>query len=793
VRVSARGRTWVIDRVHRYARCTRLDLRGARVAAALLHPFDRFEAIAAGARWRHGGLNVTGARVFEAAVAGTSLAALEGGPAPLALPDWQFAVARAFESGAATRVLLADAVGLGKTTQAGLAVAALRSHGILAHALVLAPAGLRDQWVDELGARLGLRAWTADPAGWRAARATLPPGVSAWAAHPLVVTSIDYVKQPDVLAAAAAVAWDLVVVDEAHNVGPGSDRRVAADTLAARSARVLLVTATPHAGDDEAFEALCAIGAHGPRDQPPLLVRRRREEAGLTPASRLRVVRVPPSVAERAMHDALSTYARQVWDERQPGAPLAMAWLAKRAASSPLALWRSVERRRSLIAPAGPSGNAVTWLPFEDEVDERDEGDDRAPATIGSPGLADRERELRLLDDLACRAGLAARTWRKGERLVRWLLASDEPVVLFTEYRDTLSAFLAMLPPSCPVAVLHGGLGRAARSEALGRFLRGEARLLATTDVAGEGLNLQGAARTVVSMEVPWTPTRLEQRVGRVDRIGQARRVRAACLVGRDGPEERVLARVEGRAQRATAALERGSGHRPDDLALLAAALGLDAAPPRMSAPARTGDLGNALEPDPGAGTAARAWLVRRAAADAGHWSTACDAPGRDLPWVRLGPGRSVVRLPEGIVMVFLVQALAADGRVSGETAVALHATLAPESRRLPRRHLLRGLASALAPHAARAAEVPLSAAVEAFRQRTRAEIDRLALDDPVEVSTLVQPSLFDRRAIVEAATRQAVRAARVADREDRIARLESELAPGSVTPPMPVAAFVCW
>ena len=133
--------------------------------------------------------------------------------------------------------------------------------------------------------RLGLSAWTADPAAWRSARAKLPPGVNAWAAHPLVVASIDYVKQPDVLAAAAAVPWDLLVVDEAHNAGVGSDRRVAADALAARSTRVLLVTATPHAGDDDGFEALCAIGARGPGDPAPRLVRRRREEAGLAPGA----------------------------------------------------------------------------------------------------------------------------------------------------------------------------------------------------------------------------------------------------------------------------------------------------------------------------------------------------------------------------------------------------------------------------------------------------------------------------------------------------------------------------
>lgn len=790
-RVSTRGRTWTIDRLHRHDRCTSFHLRAPRAALTLLHPFDRFEALASAPRWRRRGLCPTAARTLEAVLAGTSLASLDGGPAPLALPAWQRAVAYAFEDGTATRVLLADAVGLGKTIQAGLAIAALRSCDALAHALVIAPAALRDQWTDELASRLGLLAWTADPPGWRSARAALPPGVNAWAAHPLVITSIDYVKQPDVLAAAAAVPWDLLVVDEAHNAGTGSDRRVAADALAARSTRVLLVTATPHAGDDDGFEALCAIGArHGPA---PLLVRRRREDAGLAPGCRLRVLRVPPSAAERAMHDDLREYARQVLDEHRPGTALAMAWLVKRAASSPAALLRSVERRRSLLASSGPQEAAAPWLPFDDEVDERDEGDDRAPASIGVAGLADCERELRLLDGLSHRAAAAAGSWRKGERLVRWLGATGEPLVVFTEYRDTLAALLAMLPSSCPVAVLHGGLGRGARADALGRFLGGEARVLAATDVAGEGLNLQGAARTVVSIEMPWTPSRLEQRVGRVDRIGQRWPARAACLVGRGGPEESVLARVTGRARRAATALGSSGDHRLDELALLASALGIHGAPARTGAPpfADRTSQAPAVERDD---AAALAWLVRSAVRRAGRPCGALDAPGNDIPWVRLRR-RAARRATDGLVMVFVVEAQAPSGRTTAETAVALHVALARGALRMPVRRWLRALAALLVPLAARAAEAQLSARIQAFRGRTLAEIGRLALDEQDDETTPppVQAGLFDRRAITEAARRQAVRVARAADRDSRLAGLESDLQPGCVLAPTPVAAFMGW
>ena len=154
---------------------------------------------------------------------------------------------------------------------------------------MLTPAGLRDQWADELTMRLGLAPWVADPLACRRQRAVIPPGANAWAAHRLVVTSIDYVKQPEVLSPPPRVPWDLVVVDEAHNLGSGSDRRVAADALAADASRVLLVTATPHAGSDEEFASLCAVGARGATDERPAIVRRHREDVGLGAASRLRV------------------------------------------------------------------------------------------------------------------------------------------------------------------------------------------------------------------------------------------------------------------------------------------------------------------------------------------------------------------------------------------------------------------------------------------------------------------------------------------------------------------------
>ena len=638
--------------------------------------------------------------------------------------------------------------------------------------------------------RLGLAPWVADPAAFRRQRAEIRPGANAWAAHRLVVASIDYVKQPEVLSLAARVAWDLVVVDEAHNLGSGSDRRVAADALAADASRVLLITATPHAGSDDQFASLCAVGARGTGDCPAI-VRRLREEVGLGAAARLRIVRVRQSPAERAMHELLHEYARQVWTEERPGAALAMAWLVKRAASSPAAFLRSVEHRRRALASVG-SADPHPWLPFDDEVDERDERDCREPEVLRSPGLGNRDREVRVLEELTWKAGLAAREWRKGAWLARFVTSAREPIVLFTEYRDTLDAVAGALGSVAAVAVLHGGLSRRDRGEALHRFRRGQASVLLATDVAGEGLNLQAAARTVVSIELPWTPARLEQRAGRVDRLGQRKAARAACLVARTEADESVLARVSARAHRVRAALGEGGVAPHDELVLLAAALGMahEPAPPaRSGAAARTVTLAANDELDVAAG----AWALRALAIEQRRLPAAPRRRATRLPWVRIHR-RGADPWPRGIVVVFRARARTPDGRIAGDAMVALQVTLTAAAAHLPIRRLLRALVRWLRPDAERAAAVPLGRAVARFKARTRAELDRFAQEPATTTMRRVAPiqaGLFERRTITEAAQLRAIAEARTTRREQRLALdIDARI---ECPPPAPVAAFVCW
>jgi hypothetical protein len=294
-----------------------------------------------------------------------------------------------------------------------------------------------------------------------------------------------------------------------------------------------------------------------------LLFRRTRSEAGLTGRRRTWWCRVRTTAIEAGMHRRLLDYARLVCARREgaPAARLAMTVLLKRALSSPASLARSVERRLELLGEPERGPEAQPALPFTQA-----EGDDSEPAAIlAVPGLSDPDEERRRLEAILHAASAASRGESKLRVLARLIRRTSEPAVVFTEYRDTLHHIGAMLP-GFDIAYLHGGLSAADRRDALERFVQGGARLLLATDAASEGLNLHHRCRLVVNVELPWSPVRLEQRVGRVDRIGQRRRAHAVHLVGRDTAEERIVARLLARQARAQDALASPrAGRTPHD------------------------------------------------------------------------------------------------------------------------------------------------------------------------------------------------------------------------------------
>jgi len=471
-------------------------------------------------------------------------------PSPqLAVLPFQLEPALAVIRGLSSRILIADDVGLGKTVQAGLVISEVLRRTSAAHVLVVTPAGLRGQWRDELAGRLGLDGCVIDSAALARYRWTSIG--NPWAAEPIVITSLDYVKRPEVLRSLESLIWDVLVLDEAHTTAGRSDRAAAAHGLAERARTVLLLTATPHSGDEEAFARLCATGDL--RQQFPLMVfRRTRHDVGLATQRRTVSIRVRPTPAEAAMHRAVEAYARLVCAQKgtsSPGARLVASILCRRAYSSAASLARSVERRLALLTRIDEQV-AQPLLPF----DGFDTDDDEPGAILSTPGLHDQNEERLHLERLLELARRAAQRESKLVAITRWLRRARQPAIIFTEYRDTLATLAAAVFAYEPV-LLHGGMTAAERHQAARAFNSGRASLLLATDAASEGLNLHQRCRLVINLELPWTPVRLEQRVGRVDRIGQTQRVHAVHLLSAGTNEEESVARLTLRRERIATAV----------------------------------------------------------------------------------------------------------------------------------------------------------------------------------------------------------------------------------------------
>ena len=554
--VFARRRRWRIEDVRPYGNCDLVVLRGAEASnigeiRSVLTPFDAIEAVEPRSRPKRVRLARWRAACRALLAADTPPGGLRAAAAaPIDVFPHQLAPALAMVRGLGTRVLLADDVGLGKTMEAGLIVSELRARGAADRVLVLTPAGLRDQWRAEFTSRLGLDATVFDAAEVRRRVATLPHGVNAWSTTSMAIASLDYVKRVEVLPAVASCRWDVVIVDEAHGIAADTDRRRAVEMLADRAVYVVLLSATPHSGDAHAFASLCRTGAHG-ADDPVLVFRRTRHDVALPAARKARRLMVRPTPAEARMHVLLARFIDAVAVERGEYVRLVAGVLQKRACSSARSLLQSIDRRLAALDGGAEGTGSISasqlLLPLDDSGETTAEDD--VPAWHPDVRLDDTQKERRMLEAIADAGRKAEAHETKIVAIDRLLRRVQEPAIVFTEYRDTLLHIASRLRRRS--AILHGGLTRAERTMAVNAFLDGRVDLLLATDAAGEGLNLQRRCRIVVNVELPWNPMRLEQRIGRVDRIGQPRTVHAIHLVARGTVEVDVLARLRERVNRA--------------------------------------------------------------------------------------------------------------------------------------------------------------------------------------------------------------------------------------------------
>src|SRR6476661_3225312 len=246
-RVRVRHQRWVITERRSFDDCEALTLTGIGPAnigqqQQIRTPFDVVEPLTScrsfrvvrGTRWRRACRQL----IADAGSAGTLRTARS---AHMDLLPYQLEPALAIVHGRGTRMLIADEVGLGKTVQAALIVAELKARAAISRVLVLTPAGLREQWIDEFLTRFDLPLTLFDVSTAARCRASLPVGVNPWSVEPFIVTSIDYIKRPEVLPAVQACRWDVVIVDEAHHAAPGTDRHAAVNTLGHAAPYVVLL------------------------------------------------------------------------------------------------------------------------------------------------------------------------------------------------------------------------------------------------------------------------------------------------------------------------------------------------------------------------------------------------------------------------------------------------------------------------------------------------------------------------------------------------------------------------
>lgn len=523
-------------------------------------------------------------------------------------------------------LLLADDVGLGKTIQAGLILVELIQRRRLRRVLVMCPASLRSQWAQEMTDKFSLPFEVVDREATYRLRKEMGMDANPWRAFPRVITSYDYLKQPDVLetfqAACAVVPgsphlpWDMLVVDEAHNLAPvgyGGESQVShmLAMLAPYFEHRLFLTATPHSGFTRSFtgllETLDPVRFSRTHDMSPamrarvedVLVRRLKREinARTTPPrfGRREVRAVPIHLAPEeqrlaaafadlrdGVHRAMADQARG----SQLAGGFAVEVLGKRLLSCPVAFADSWWRFRAGQAETEAAEEAevrAAEKALREDTDDDLESEGRlahAARTVGAwlQPLAPRvSSEIAAVETVLADLGLGQPAegtkaplppplhdarYEAFKGLIKLYLRhrkawrNDERLVVFTEYKTTLDYLVRRLVADYPdpgaIRVLFGGMPPAERDEVKAAFNDPEdpVRVLLATDAASEGLNLQQTARMVLHYDVPWNPTRLDQRNGRLDRHGQARDVLVFHFASNDDADLQFLEYVVGKVER---------------------------------------------------------------------------------------------------------------------------------------------------------------------------------------------------------------------------------------------------
>ena len=504
------------------------------------------------------------------------------------------------------RFLLADDPGAGKTVMAGLYIKEALARGLARRVLVAAPGSLVEQWQDELQLKFGLSFEVFDRS--MVDRSGAFPDVPL-----LIVRVDQFARDELLLDDLADARYDLAIVDEAHKLTARywggrvekSKRYQLGEVLRDHVNHLLLMTATPHNGKEDEFQLFLRLlgakdGSAAPEgedeestrleamDLMRRLVKEQLKHADGQPLFPPRVattVNYELSPLEQELYEQVSEYVRHemnkvTGEDTKRTVGFALLVLQRRLASSPAAILASLRRRRGRLQEQADNARARqdlydqlasrAWtggVPNDEDEMLRAEierlEDDLSETATTARTVAELDAEVIILGDLveAAERVMAADVDRKWEALAQ-LLRSPEmfdesghrrKIIVFTEHRDTL-AYLEerverLLDGDVRLETIHGGTSRGDRREAQRRFVEDrDCSILLATDAAGEGVNLQ-SAHLMVNYDLPWNPNRLEQRFGRIHRIGQRHVCHLWNLVAADTREGQVFITLLGKLE----------------------------------------------------------------------------------------------------------------------------------------------------------------------------------------------------------------------------------------------------
>ncbi len=490
---------------------------------------------------------------------------------------------------ARTNLLIADDVGLGKTIEAGLVIQELLLRHRARTVLVVCPASLQGKWHVEMREKFGLEFRTVDTGYIRELRRNRGIQANPWTSFPRLIASVDWLKSGDALRSLRDVLppraghprkFDLLVVDEAHNVAPTGSRHYALESQRTRLIRAisphfqhrLFLTATPHNGYTHSFTSLLELldDQRFSRNILPdekqlsqVMIRRLKTDLvdgdgnRIYPIRNLQALPVPFTERERAVHRTLDAYCRSreatCRGSGATGTRFVNGLLKKRLFSSPAAFASTLERHfETLTSGRRPDARG----PLEDRIlrkailkAEEDYADDAEveaahveaveEASKRTAPLAEEER--RMLDRMrAWTQEEIHRADSKAGAILAWLEDNlkaggdwnDRRVILFTEYRTTLRWLRQILATRGysgeRLGVIHGGMAHDDREAVRAAFQAAPKdsmiRVLLATDAASEGIDLQNHCNCLIHVEIPYNPNVMEQRNGRIDRHGQKQR-----------------------------------------------------------------------------------------------------------------------------------------------------------------------------------------------------------------------------------------------------------------------------